>query len=564
MAPAVPATPSRGAHQATGMPPQPPPAGRPPQPPLAPAASRWSWIDWSTDWLEDFPWQAWLGSALVHALLLVALSLILLSAPADEGLWLTSDLSVSTDMLDVAEMDVSEIPVEGTQPSLGEFQQGDEISLPGERAETVGEPSGVAGATSAVSSALASNVLNAPLAPIGDAAARQTESLANPLASRGGGLDGRTLENRRAAALEGGGTVESEAAVELALAWFAEHQWPDGGWRFDLETCPSCMGYCRNSGKHTSATAATGLALLSFLGAGYTHQEGKYQETVTKGLYFLNERMRVTSHGGDLRDSSAALEAEQPLGRLTALELNALRRDSMYSHGIAALAITEAYAMTKDRGLREPAEQAIKFIVSSQYDDGGWRYSPGFEGPPPGDTTVTTWQVVALKSASLAGIDVPYDVWARIEGFLDGVQEDGGSRYVYMIGRPDTNATTAAGLLCRMIGGWPRDHRPLMQGVMRLGAEQPERNNMYFNYYASQVLHHVGGAQWERWNPRMRDYLVDTQATDGHEVGSWYFAESHSTPGGRLYTTAMATMTLEVYYRYMPLYKHAFVDRAPR
>jgi hypothetical protein len=236
----------------------------------------------------------------------------------------------------------------------------------------------------------------------------------------------------------------------------------------------------------------------------------------------------------------------------------------MYSHGIAALAITEAYAMTKDRGLREPAEQAIKFIVSSQYDDGGWRYSPGFEGPPPGDTTVTTWQVVALKSASLAGIDVPYDVWARIEGFLDGVQEDGGSRYVYMIGRPDTNATTAAGLLCRMIGGWPRDHRPLMQGVMRLGAEQPERNNMYFNYYASQVLHHVGGAQWERWNPRMRDYLVDTQATDGHEVGSWYFAESHSTPGGRLYTTAMATMTLEVYYRYMPLYKHAFVDRAPR
>lgn len=89
------------------------------------------------------------------------------------------------------------------------------------------------------------------------------------------------------------------------------------------------------------------------------------------------------------------------------------------------------------------------------------------------------------------------------------------------------------------------------------------RNNMYFNYYASQVLHHVGGPHWEKWNPKMREHLLATQATEGHEAGSWYFPEAHSTPGGRLYTTAMATMTLEVYYRYMPLYKEAFVDRSP-
>jgi hypothetical protein len=61
----------------------------------------------------------------------------------------------------------------------------------------------------------------------------------------------------------------------------------------------------------------------------------------------------------------------------------------------------------------------------------------------------------------------------------------------------------------------------------------------------------------------MRDYLVDSQGTEGHETGSWYFAEQHSTPGGRLYTTAMSIMTLEVYYRYMPLYKEPFVGRAP-
>jgi hypothetical protein len=62
----------------------------------------------------------------------------------------------------------------------------------------------------------------------------------------------------------------------------------------------------------------------------------------------------------------------------------------------------------------------------------------------------------------------------------------------------------------------------------------------------------------------MRDYLVKSQATDGHEAGSWYFDESHASHGGRLYTTAMATMTLEVYYRYMPLYQESFVDQTPR
>jgi hypothetical protein len=132
-----------------------------------------------------------------------------------------------------------------------------------------------------------------------------------------------------------------------------------------------------------------------------------------------------------------------------------------------------------------------------------------------------------------------------------------------MAGDRGTAATTAVGLLCRMIGGWPREHRPLQKGGAALGGLIPAQQNMYFNYYAAQVLHHLGGRTWEKWNPRMRDYLVDTQATEGHETGSWYFAESHSTPGGRLYTTTMAVMTLEVYYRYMPLYKEAFTKRAP-
>jgi hypothetical protein len=85
---------------------------------------------------------------------------------------------------------------------------------------------------------------------------------------------------------------------------------------------------------------------------------------------------------------------------------------------------------------------------------------------------------------------------------------------------------------------------------------------MYFNYYATQVLHHDGGSDWDRWNIRMRDFLIARQAPSGHEKGSWYFVDPHGTAGGRLYTTAICTMILEVYYRNMPLYGEEAVEDA--
>ena len=83
------------------------------------------------------------------------------------------------------------------------------------------------------------------------------------------------------------------------------------------------------------------------------------------------------------------------------------------------------------------------------------------------------------------------------------------------------------------------------------------RNNMYYNYYATQVMHHYGGYPWQRWNAVMREYLIRRNAIEErHEIGSWFLEGSdHGGPaGGRLYCTALAAMTLEVYYRHMPLY----------
>ena len=142
----------------------------------------------------------------------------------------------------------------------------------------------------------------------------------------------------------------------------------------------------------------------------------------------------------------------------------------------------------------------------------------------------------------------------------------GGSTYGYKVPEKDAKknrTTTTIGLFCRMVLGWPKDYRPLQKGLGRIAGDSPRGNHMYMNYYASQILHHAGGRGWERWNRQMRDYLVDTQSREGHERGSWYFQEEWSGYGGRLYTTSMAILTLEVYYRYLPMYGEAFVDAAP-
>ncbi len=346
----------------------------------------------------------------------------------------------------------------------------------------------------------------------------------------GGGWEGRNPAARARLVASGGGSAQSEAAVERGLQWLIAHQREDGSWCFDLEKTP-CHGMCRNSGSEPSTTAATGLALLPFLGAGYTHRQGEHQDVVKKGVYYLKTRAQVTPHGIDLCDNG-----------------------TMYAHGIATLALCEAYGMTNDESLKELAQGAIRYIVYAQdLRGGGWRYSPGM----PGDTTVTGWQLMCLKSGQMAHLVIPSPTISRVERFLNSVQFEKGSRYGYLTPRmrmPTQEATTAVGLLCRMYMGWHRDRPALYRGVAHLHRWGPSETNMYYDFYATQVLHHWEGPEWQAWNKKMRDYLIATQASESHENGSWYFPDRLGDRGGRLYNTAMALMILEVYYRHMPLY----------
>ena len=348
----------------------------------------------------------------------------------------------------------------------------------------------------------------------------------------GGGFEGRTPQERARLAAERGGSPESESAVELALEWLAAHQREDGGWRLKHQE-GECQGRCGNPGTIDTSTGATALALLPFLGAGYTHQSGKHKEVVERGLYYLTGRMIDTQHGGDLQEGT------------------------MYAQGLATLALCEAYGMTGDEELQFYAQRAADFIVTAQHPRGGWRYVPG----APGDTTVTGWQIMALKSARLAHLYVPSHVTENAKSFLDSVQDSDGAFYGYLQPGKEPGAT-AVGLLMRMYLGWVRNDQQVGRGAMYLASLGPSKTDMYFNYYATQVMHHRGTSEWDRWNRKMRDYLIETQSRSGHETGSWHFPDRHGTVGGRLYTTALCTMILEVYYRYMPLYGEEAVEDA--
>jgi len=341
----------------------------------------------------------------------------------------------------------------------------------------------------------------------------------------------RTPGGRGEGVRYGGGTPKSEAAVERAIRWLAAHQRQDGSWNFN-HLCDACQHYCTHPGSEASATAATGLALLPFLGAGYTHKEGEFQDVVQRGLDYLKSRGIKISYGNDLRDSS------------------------MYGHALATIALCEAYGMTLDPDLKEAAQGALDYIGYTQDNNtGGWRYNPG----EPGDTTVTGWMLMALKSGQMARLNIQSPAIFGAQRFLNSVQNQDGSKYGYQSRKPRPT-TTAVGLLSRMYTGWRRDNPGLVQGVAHLNAWGLSQDSLYYDYYATQVLFHWAGPEWETWNRKMREHLISTQEREGHPTGSWYFESPQSAAGGRLYNTAMATMILEVYYRFMPLYGEEAVE----
>lgn len=358
-------------------------------------------------------------------------------------------------------------------------------------------------------------------------------------AERSAPFSGRRPEAKAKLVRREGGTVQSEEAVERGLEWIARHQKSNGSWSLDTSgQCREAPG-CPPRFSSVSDTGATGLALLPILAAGHVHNEkGRYQQVLHSGLRWLVKTQKST---GELYTGGSFNSA-------------------LYSHAIGTMALCEAYGLSGDKALRAPAQKAVRYLVNSQNRmDGGWRYFPGQEG----DTSVFGWMIFAMKSASLAGLEVPANTVKRCRLYLDLTAADPtGTTYAYMPGRGLTNTMTAEGLLARQYLGWTREDPRIIDGssLVMADLDVSEERNIYYWYYATQLLHNMQGPDWKRWNPRVRDGLISLQVRgEGCDRGSWdpMFPDPDrwGRVTGRLYTTSLSLLTLEVYYRYLPLYE---------
>lgn len=352
----------------------------------------------------------------------------------------------------------------------------------------------------------------------------------------------RAPELREALIEQGGGDERTEAAVARALEWLARHQSDDGRWsgkRFD-DGC----GRCDSPARFEFDRAITGLALLCFLGADHTHTKpGPYQDAVKRGIVWL-----VQSQGedGDLRQG-----------------------ETMYSHGIATIALAEAYGMTNDSELFEPLARAVEFIAAARHpSSGGWRYDPR----QPGDTSVLGWQIMAAESARRSGVPVPAEVFEGAGRWLDRASSTRRpGLYAYQPGQPPTPSMTAEGMFVQQLLGFDRDDRRMSESAAYLldhlpgqhadgvGAQgrsgEDDEAPTYYWYYATLALYQHGGEAWAAWNSALVPRLLDRQRSGSGPVsGSWDPEDEWADIGGRVYQTAMCTMMLEIYYRYLPVY----------
>ena len=359
----------------------------------------------------------------------------------------------------------------------------------------------------------------------------------------------RADDQRDEATRRFGGTAESEQAVAASLAWLAANQHPNGYWDADQHGAGAASrgrdGIDReNAGKY-SDTGITGLAVLAFLAPGNTPREGEYADNVERALRWLIAQQNARgSIAGRIQEGAVAF---------------------MYCHAIATFALAEAYAIDNSaEWLREPVEQAVRYTLSAQQEDGGWRYGRHLPAQDEdGDMSIFGWQLMSLKSAELAGIPIPTEVRDKMIQFLinRGRGRSGGlASYGIQTQESQDRITppmTAEALFCKQMLGMARTNSASLEAVEYLRQYPPRRTqaNFYYWYYGTLAMFQYGEEPWEEWNETLRELLVFDQRTSGPLAGSWDPNGLWGGYGGRVYSTAVATLCLEVYYRYHPLYR---------
>lgn len=372
-------------------------------------------------------------------------------------------------------------------------------------------------------------------------------------AARGGPFAGRRPGHHG-----GGATTQTETAMLAGLRWLARHQHPDGRWAANAfgERCadgPHCPGV----GDADNDAGITGLALLAFLGAGYTH--------LSRDTYVDKPTGRTICVGTVVREGLKWLLANQlPDGRFVGSQF------PTYNSSIATAAVSEAYGLTKAAIFKEAAQRGVDYLLLSQNPYYGWRYSKRCGD---NDTSNLGFVIMALHSAKMAGLVGVETGFNGARKYLDDVTDGTYGNVGYAsrgdagsVRFPETSAwnihrsMTGVGVMCRtFIDGAP-SHPSIPAGVAMLAADLPEWRDKNVDYYywyygtIAQFLGNVDGKYWKTWNDAVVKALVPHQhgEKDGCLDGSWDTDVDRTSfkGAGRVYATALNTLTLEVYYRF--------------
>jgi hypothetical protein len=415
----------------------------------------------------------------------------------------------------------------------------------------------------------------------------------------GGGMAGcfgyRDGGGRKKAVKRFGGSPATESAVEAALRWLARHQEKQGYWpiekhyqgfsywdrKREFKDEEARKNFEERRKKSLARMAerwkgkrigVTGLAMLAFLGAGYTHKSGKFKSNVERAARWLVAQQQKKS--GEINsDTKQRYSQERP-----------------YNHAIATLALAEAYGMTKDPALKEPAQKAVDCILEWQNPYSGWRYRPRDKQV---DISVTGWMVMALKSARIAGLKVDSAGFQGATKWLkDNTDEKEGyiaytgkrHRRIFMgrrkgddqkagVRRPSFwsrwQSAVSVCMLCRLLMGVRRADSMLQKQARLLLTDLPDweksknhsSHTEYYWYYGTLAMFQMGAKPWKEWNSKITSMLIKHQCKGGpldgslKDVdGSWDPQSAWARSGTRIYMTAINALTLEVYYRYLPLY----------